>query len=89
MNLTDKIRDDIITNSKNNRYKVLNYYRSKTTEDAESSTSTDDNNVTIVDIEENLNSIESLKQAETSYVYDLYYTNSDDFGEANLDDYIK
>lgn len=86
VNLTEKIRNDVLNNSKNNRYKVVNYFRSKGAQDSQAEEHKD---VTIVDVEENQDVKIIKEDLGSSYVYDLYYTNSDDFGEANLDDLIK
>lgn len=68
--IRDRVREECIQNSKENRYKVVNLCRSN---------SHNDDGVTIVDVEADkmVEDVESKPQ----YVYDLYYTISDDLGE--------
>ncbi|KAB0804294.1 hypothetical protein PPYR_01264 [Photinus pyralis] len=80
VDIIDKLRMEKEVTSKNSRYKVVNSHRFPNTNDTESNV-----NCTIVDVES-----EELKNAEHSnnFVYDLYYTNSDDFGEPDLNELI-
>lgn len=68
--IRDRVREECIQNSKENRYKVVNLCRSN---------SHNDDGVTIVDVEAD----KMVEDVETKpqYVYDLYYTISDDLGE--------
>lgn len=97
VNVTKRLRSDIKESSKNSRYRVVNCFRktlnnSDDTEDAaEASTS----QLTVFDIETDYNKNESntenknsVNEDKTKYVYDFYYTSSDDFGDADIQDYV-
>ncbi|CAH0556851.1 unnamed protein product [Brassicogethes aeneus] len=91
VNLTDKLRLQKREESKNARYKIVNCYRSNLNDDLENSEV--DEKLTIFDIEtdcnENSKTVENKNTtSEPDYVYDLYYTNSDDLGDANLEEYV-
>lgn len=81
VNITDKVRNEKQETAKNNRYKVVNCFRSIGEKE--------DTNLeyTVFEIESHRENIPSIEQPK--FVYDLYYTNSDDFGDANLEDYIR
>lgn len=90
------LREQMKETSKNNRYKVVNCFRSQNTEDnlsAENATSfSTKSEFTIFDIETDLNDNTENQNGENSepkFVYDLYYTNSDDFGDADIEDHIR
>ncbi|KAF7287032.1 hypothetical protein GWI33_002417 [Rhynchophorus ferrugineus] len=94
VNISDKLRKEIKTSSKNNRYRVVNCFR-KTLSDTELENEADNSNnseVTIFDLEANFNNdpIDNKNAAtdESKFVYDFYYTSSDDFGEAEIGDYV-
>ncbi|KAK5646275.1 hypothetical protein RI129_004739 [Pyrocoelia pectoralis] len=80
VDIVDKLRTEKEITSKNSRYKIVNSHRFPNTGDTEN-----DLNCTIVDVE-----TEELKEGENSnnFVYDLYYTNSDDFGDTDLNEFI-
>ncbi|CAH1098518.1 unnamed protein product [Psylliodes chrysocephalus] len=87
VNLTDKLRLEHQEASKNSRYKIVNFFRSPSLD-----TSNKDKEVTILDVETDINQNDANtanknSEADSRYVYDLYYTNSD-FGEAQLEDYV-
>lgn len=47
---------------------------------------------TVFDVElndENKGKSERPSTSEPRYVYDLYYTNSDDFGDAEIDEFVR
>ncbi|EFA03974.1 probable RNA polymerase II nuclear localization protein SLC7A6OS [Tribolium castaneum] len=81
--LSSKLRLQKQEDSKKNRYKVVNCFRSQSANLEE--TNEPKAEYTIYDIEtENHDQIS--KDSDQNYVYDLYYTTSDDLGE--LDDYV-
>lgn len=87
--ITSKIRRQHQDASKSSRLKIINSYRS------DMNTNVDQSNVenyTIVDIEAEENDdhykTEQPHSSKTDFVYDLYYTNSDDFGEADLNEFV-
>lgn len=98
VNISDKIRSDMKEASKNSRYRVVNCFRKtlnsdETDERQAASASTSE--VTVFDIETDHNSntnetsnIENIEDT-SKYVYDFYYTSSDDFGEANIEEYVR
>ncbi|XP_018569675.1 probable RNA polymerase II nuclear localization protein SLC7A6OS [Anoplophora glabripennis] len=98
VNINEKLREQMKETSKNNRFKVVNCFRSENAEDsltAENSTSSSTKKeLTIFDIETDLNDNDvktenqNGESSEPKFVYDLYYTNSDDLGDADIDDYI-
>lgn len=90
MNITEKLRQDVQTSSKNNRLKVVNFFRSSVDPKLNEGSPTDPD-ITIVDVETTNEEKKCACDAETEpkYVYDLYYTNSDDFGEVDYNDLIR
>lgn len=74
-------------NVKNNRYKVVNCFRSSNLNVKETDTNAE-NQLTVVDIEQTKDLLAPYS-TEAKYVYDLYYTNSDDFGDADINEYVK
>lgn len=89
-NLNDKLRLLKKEDSKKARYRIVNCFRSIEDEDEDE----EKQKLTIFDLEtdcnENNETIENKNKVfEPNYVYDLYYTNSDDLGDANLDEYIR
>lgn len=69
--------------SKNNRFKIVNLSRS-ITQDKEIAND-EEEKIVVLDIETD-NSEKDEKSSDSNYVYDLYYTNSDDFGDCLDDD---
>ncbi|KAF5295041.1 hypothetical protein FQR65_LT10594 [Abscondita terminalis] len=84
VDVTEKLRLENLIRSKNSRYTVVNSCRFSKGNAEEAV----DLNCTIVDVEaaERDSGIES---ASGNYVYDLYYTNSDDFGETDINELIR
>lgn len=77
--IKDKLRDEILFSSKTNRYKIVNLRRSNTAEDNAAATP-----ITIVDIEINIEAFAD----NSKYVYDLYYSNTDEIGDVTEHDLI-
>ncbi|CAG9769098.1 unnamed protein product [Ceutorhynchus assimilis] len=93
VNISDKIRADLKESSKNNRYKIVNCFRKTlNSEDNEPQASCSSaSEVTVFDVETDHNSNEPAtvnQEPSMKYVYDFYYTNSDDFGEADIAEYV-
>lgn len=87
INLSDKIRVQKQINSKAGRYKVVNCFRSNGgSERAEGSG--DANEFTVYDIETESQPESIACSSDSKYVYDLYYTMSDDLGDACFEDYV-
>ncbi|KAF2880760.1 hypothetical protein ILUMI_25411 [Ignelater luminosus] len=88
-----KLRLENQESSKSNRYKVVNSFRSNESSLMEENAASD-LNCTIVDIETSDTKVDTNvvdKESNSSkqkFVYDLYYTNSDDLGDADLNELI-
>ncbi|KAJ8948891.1 hypothetical protein NQ318_005512 [Aromia moschata] len=93
VNLTDKLRFEKQESSKSNRYKIVNCFRSQSIDDPVTSDKSQ-SEYTVFDVETDLNDNNSktenqnIVESDVKYVYDLYYTNSDDFGDAEVEDYV-
>ncbi|ENN79525.1 probable RNA polymerase II nuclear localization protein SLC7A6OS [Dendroctonus ponderosae] len=95
VNISAKNRCDSQEASKNSRYKVVNCFRRQLVDQetspelaVEGSSSSE---VTVFDIETETSRppVEAnAEPAEARYVYDFYYTSSDDFGEADIQDSV-
>ncbi|XP_056639883.1 probable RNA polymerase II nuclear localization protein SLC7A6OS [Diorhabda sublineata] len=89
VNLKDKLRIEHQEASKNSRYKIVNYHRASQV----GATEKVNEEVTILDVETDLNE-NSAKIANKNndkgneYVYDLYYTDSNSFGETDIEEYV-
>lgn len=71
---------------------MINYYRTSTVSNLDvetKSSSKADEDYTIVDVELNENQAEDEKSSDLRYVYDLYYTTSDDLGDADFNECIR
>ncbi|XP_050302437.1 probable RNA polymerase II nuclear localization protein SLC7A6OS [Anthonomus grandis grandis] len=99
VDMSTKLRLEAKEASKNNRYKVVNCFRktlNSTEEPENASATTSTSEITVLDIETDHNCNEatmenresSTEPQESNYVYDFYYTTSDDFGEADIDQYV-
>ncbi|KAJ8910990.1 hypothetical protein NQ315_010819 [Exocentrus adspersus] len=95
VNINEKLREQMKETSKNSRYRVVNCFRSQNTGDNNCiGLNCTDSAYTIFDIETDFNDNNSrienhnIDRSEPKFVYDLYYTNSDDFGDADIDDYV-
>ncbi|KAJ8930015.1 hypothetical protein NQ314_017244 [Rhamnusium bicolor] len=97
VNISDKLRTQKQEISKSNRYKIVNCFRSQNLDEnslkdnAESGTSKSE--YTILDVETDLIPLSKTDNqneeiCDAKYVYDLYYTNSDDFGDTEIEDYV-
>ncbi|KAK0162963.1 hypothetical protein PV327_006687 [Microctonus hyperodae] len=78
--ITNKLRMKAREESRENRYKVVNRFRSIGTINTDE---TDDKEMTIIDVEDSISCSAdriSNDQAKFDYVYDLYYTEMKDFG---------
>jgi hypothetical protein len=90
IDLNAKLRNQKQQDSKNNRYKIVNCLRSQTSNLGEAVEKPINDEYTIYDIEtENHEDYHVNELKDLKYVYDLYYTISDDLGEASLEDYVK
>lgn len=87
--LSSKLREETQAKSRLNRYKVINSFRSKAVESAEDKTSDTENTYTILDVELEDKEIYIDNSKNPQYVYDLYYTNSDDLGSTELNEFIR
>lgn len=70
---------------------MVNAFR-KTLDTEEEETQTKNvSQVTVFDVETEQNSNEpsSSQDEDSTYVYDFYYTSSDDLGEANIEDSVR
>ncbi|KAJ3632296.1 hypothetical protein MTP99_009310 [Tenebrio molitor] len=89
IDLNAKLRNQKQQDSKNNRYKIVNRLRSQTLNLGEAVEKPVNDEYTIYDIEtENHEDCQVNELKDLKYVYDLYYTISDDLGEASLEDYV-
>ncbi|XP_057659474.1 probable RNA polymerase II nuclear localization protein SLC7A6OS [Diorhabda carinulata] len=89
VNLKDKLRIEHQEASKNSRYKIVNYHRASQV----GATEKVNEEVTILDVETDLNenSAEIANKNNdkgNEYVYDLYYTDSNNFGETDIEEYV-
>nr|CAI5824753.1 unnamed protein product [Callosobruchus analis] len=90
VSISEKLRSERQEKSKNKRYRIINCFRSGNADsevNKEISEELDKEAYTIFDIEYNPSELER-KDSAKQYVYDLYYTNSHDFGDAQVEDYI-
>ncbi|CAH1953619.1 unnamed protein product [Acanthoscelides obtectus] len=94
VSINEKLRAEHQEKSKSNRYRIINCFRSGNVEHPIEpvannilSEDVDKDAYTIFDIEYNTSQPERSDSAK-QYVYDLYYTNSDDFGDAQIEDYV-
>lgn len=96
VDISAKNRSDSKEASKNSRYKVVNCFR-RPLADQETSAEpaaegSSPSEVTVFDIETETSrpQVEANEEpAEARYVYDFYYTSSDDFGDADIQDYVR
>lgn len=67
---------------------MVNAFRKTLDTDEEESQTKNVSQVTVFDVETEPNSNEpsSSQDEDSTYVYDFYYTSSDDLGEANIED---
>lgn len=76
--------------SKTNRYKIVNCLRSQNIEPNKINAENPGNaHITIVDVEAEINEIKNTQESKPvveKYVYDLYYTSSDYFGDVELEE---
>lgn len=93
LDLNKKLRNEHQEKSRNNRYKVVNCLRSQHLEAVDTKSSCDNElgklDITIVDVEVNTTENKGTEEIQTEkekFVYDLYYTSSDYFGEAELEE---
>lgn len=88
VDISSKIRANTKELSKTNRYKVVNAFRKTLDTEEEESQTKNVSQVTVFDVETEQNSNEpsSSQDEDSTYVYDFYYTSSDDLGEANIED---
>lgn len=96
VNLSHKLRTEHKLKSRTNRYKIVNCFRSQNVDEIESIEKEDSSKseITILDVLTDSNENDTLTKDKVEgksneYVYDLYYTNSDDFGEAEIEDYVR
>lgn len=93
VDIISKLRKESQLNSKENRYKVVQYFRTNGSEtesfNLETSNVSDICTVFDIELEDKKNKDVTIEaQKEDRYVYDLYYTQSDDLGDAELNDMI-
>lgn len=86
-NVFEKLKQQTQDNSKNSRYKVVNCYRSgkpnpKNSEDVDSEAYT----VFDIEYEEDIKEPSFSSVNKPQYVYDLYYTTSDDLDDTDYND---
>ncbi|XP_060517807.1 uncharacterized protein LOC132696790 [Cylas formicarius] len=91
IDILQKLRTEVKEQSRNNRYKIVNRFRQiiKINEECENLKS--DPEFTVFDIETDFNRNDSTERNKNDsvipkYVYDFYYTSSDDLGDADLDE---
>lgn len=93
INITEKLREETKTNIKNNRYRIVNCFRSTKPDVPEGSNDVDHSDITILEVENELidkTSVDNVSDKdERKYVYDLYYTHSDDLGDADMEEYVR
>ncbi|XP_026469712.1 probable RNA polymerase II nuclear localization protein SLC7A6OS [Ctenocephalides felis] len=75
-NITTKLRNEQKLQAQNNRFKVINCFR--TLDDSKEASNGEKNQLTVVDIEQKMEAnniflLESETKLTTNYVYDLYY----------------
>ncbi|XP_030760736.1 probable RNA polymerase II nuclear localization protein SLC7A6OS isoform X2 [Sitophilus oryzae] len=95
VDISKKIRSEIQDHSKNTRYRVVNCFRKNFNDELHEEPGKSNNEeVTVFELETDYNKNSTStenKNKETDqskYVYDFYYTSSDDFGEADIEDYV-
>lgn len=93
IDIASKLRKEAQLTSKENRYKVVQYFRANKTQSENTSNETNklDDSCTVFDIEleEKKNEVSEENSERDRYVYDLYYTQSDDLGDAELNEFIR
>ncbi|KAL1513394.1 hypothetical protein ABEB36_002813 [Hypothenemus hampei] len=99
VNIFEKMRSNMKETSRTNRYKVVNCFR-KSLNAEETENKTEDyplqSQITVLDIETETETVNSgvsdtnheNQRQSSNYVYDFYYTSSDDFGEGDIEDYV-
>ncbi|CAG9825301.1 unnamed protein product [Phaedon cochleariae] len=89
VSLNEKLRNEHQDNSKSNRFKIVNRFRSSINLSETPDTSESKYEITVLDVETDINKNEASEAdqnvQQSKYVYDLYYTCSDDFPE--IEDY--
>lgn len=78
--ISSKIKQDVRQASKNSRFKIVNLSRSVSKNESLKNSDTE-KIVAVLDIETEDPKDKNDKSAESNFVYDLYYTNSDDLGD--------
>ncbi|KAG5873637.1 hypothetical protein JTB14_022371 [Gonioctena quinquepunctata] len=88
--INDKLRAAHKEASKKNRFKIVNRFRSQTEENSGSSETDCSKSVTVIDLEGDFEENSEDKPANNAknYVYDLYYTQSNDFEGGEIEDYV-
>lgn len=95
VNISNKLREEMKTSSRNNRYRVVNCFRKtfNETEMQDQAGTSNNSELTVFDLETNFNNdlIENKNTTkdDSKFVYDFYYTSCDDFGEADIEDYVR
>lgn len=91
--MKQKLRNAHKEKSKTNRYKIIHCLRSQNVETSETSTDhkssiTANAHIMILDLEAEIKEKSTGEDSKTGgkYVYDLYYTSSDYFGDAELEE---
>lgn len=91
--MSKKLRNECQEKSKTNRYKVVNCLRPHNVDTIEvqkdCNIDLQSSSITILDVEPDINrndGIRESKSEEGNYVYDLYYTSSDYFGDTELEE---
>ena len=80
IDISDKLREQTLVTSKNNRFKVVNFHRMSKENDDESTEGVgeDSKDVTVIDVESEIESGDKANVPETKYVFDFYHTSSDE-----------
>lgn len=95
IDINAKLRAQKQNDAKNSRYKIVNCFRSQNSLLNDNLKESDGDKVTVYDIETEIceeaqsNHEEIVTGNEPKYVYDLYYTTSDDLGDASLEEYVR
>lgn len=89
-NITTKLRNEQKLQAQNNRFKVINCFR--TLDDSKEASNGEKNQLTVVDIEQKMEAnniflLESETKLTTNYVYDLYYM--DEVDDMILDNMLR
>lgn len=79
--------------SRESRYKVINCYRTNETKsetvDAEATNLSNSFTVFDIELKESNDNIKQETSKEPHYVYDLYYTQSDYLGDAEINELVR